>query len=87
MNISVVIGFLYMSLVPHVIQTFLKPQDLKKKYNAKWALVTGGSSGIGKALTEKLAAQVNPKKINLNHYNIVIGVKKLNLFSKNDLIN
>lgn len=24
-----------------------KPQDLKKKYNAKWALVTGASSGIG----------------------------------------
>jgi short-subunit dehydrogenase len=36
---------------------FFKPQDLKKKYGAQWALVTGASSGIGKALTEKLAAQ------------------------------
>jgi NADP-dependent 3-hydroxy acid dehydrogenase YdfG len=30
---------------------------LKKKYDAKWALVTGGSSGLGKALSEKLAQQ------------------------------
>lgn len=33
------------------------PQDLRKKYNAQWAVVTGASSGIGKALTEKLAGQ------------------------------
>lgn len=33
------------------------PQDLKRKYDAKWALVTGGSSGIGKSLCMKLAAQ------------------------------
>lgn len=26
---------------------FFKPQDLKKKYGAQWALVTGASSGIG----------------------------------------
>lgn len=30
---------------------------MKKKYDAKWALVTGGSSGLGKALSEKLAQQ------------------------------
>lgn len=33
------------------------PQDLKKKYNCQWALVTGASSGIGKAIAEKLAGQ------------------------------
>ena len=33
-------------------------QDLKKKYgNVEWALVTGGSSGIGKAIVERLCAQ------------------------------
>lgn len=33
------------------------PNNLKNKYKAEWALVTGASSGIGKCLTEKLAEQ------------------------------
>ena len=33
------------------------PVDLKKKYNAKWALVTGSGTGIGKALAETMALQ------------------------------
>jgi short-subunit dehydrogenase len=33
------------------------PQNLKHKYNAEWALVTGASSGIGKSLVHKLAQQ------------------------------
>lgn len=33
-----------------------RPQDLRKKYG-HWAVVTGASSGIGKALTKKLATQ------------------------------
>lgn len=32
-------------------------QDLKKKYNASWGLVTGGSSGIGFSIAQKLAHQ------------------------------
>ncbi|CEP15123.1 hypothetical protein [Parasitella parasitica] len=32
-------------------------QNLKQKYNAKWALVTGGSSGIGAAIVRKFAGQ------------------------------
>eukprot|EP01023_Acetabularia_acetabulum_P061606 TRINITY_DN7462_c0_g1_i12.p1 TRINITY_DN7462_c0_g1~~TRINITY_DN7462_c0_g1_i12.p1 ORF type:complete len:316 (+),score=49.22 TRINITY_DN7462_c0_g1_i12:33-950(+) len=36
---------------------FCPEQNLKKKYNAEWALVTGASTGIGKALTLKLASQ------------------------------
>jgi len=34
-----------------------KEQDLKRKYGAEWALVTGSSSGIGRALATRLAEQ------------------------------
>jgi len=44
-------------MLPILITSFLKPVDIAKKYNTKWALVTGASSGIGAALTEQLAQQ------------------------------
>ncbi len=44
-------------LVPVVLANVRGVQDLKKKYAAEWALVTGASSGIGKSLAEALAAQ------------------------------
>ena len=44
-------------ILPHIFRLFLRPQNLKKKYDASWALVTGGSSGIGSALVERLARQ------------------------------
>jgi len=45
-------------LVPILLaRYYFTDQDLKKKYNASWALVTGGSSGIGKSLVQKLAKQ------------------------------
>ena len=51
--LSPVMYFVLNSLAPLVLGT----QDLKKKYGAKWALVTGSSSGIGKELARKLLFQ------------------------------
>lgn len=45
----------YLAVV--LAQVLAGPQNLKKKYAADWALVTGGSSGIGLAIAEKLADQ------------------------------
>jgi len=43
--------------LPGFLHICLFPQNLKKKYNAEWAIVTGGSSGIGKSIVERLCQQ------------------------------
>jgi short-subunit dehydrogenase len=43
--------------LPGILHVCLFPQDLKKKYGAEWAIVTGGSSGIGKSIVERLCQQ------------------------------
>lgn len=44
-------------IIPIVLLNLLGDINLKKKYGAEWAIVTGASSGIGKAIVEKLASQ------------------------------
>ena len=45
-------------VVPQLLmQTLASPANanLRKRYNAKWAVVTGASSGIGRSISERLA--------------------------------
>lgn len=58
-------------LIPQLMCVALQPQDLRKKYSAKWAVVTGSSSGIGKAIAERLAQQ------GLNVVMVALGDKTL----------
>eukprot|EP00003_Mantamonas_plastica_P029899 TRINITY_DN719_c0_g1_i4.p1 TRINITY_DN719_c0_g1~~TRINITY_DN719_c0_g1_i4.p1 ORF type:complete len:229 (+),score=52.16 TRINITY_DN719_c0_g1_i4:24-689(+) len=44
-------------LVPIVLLNYMPEQNLKEKYNAEWAVVTGGSSGIGASIVQRLANQ------------------------------
>jgi NAD(P)-dependent dehydrogenase (short-subunit alcohol dehydrogenase family) len=45
-------------ILPLLLQCFThRPQNLRKRYSAEWAIVTGGSSGIGRSLCHKLASQ------------------------------
>jgi len=55
---------------------YFTDQDLKNKYDAKWALVTGGSSGIGKALVQRLA------KMKLNIVIVALDDELLSTFHK-----
>src|SRR3569623_1651268 len=44
-------------LLPQIHMALRPVPNLKDRYQAEWALVTGGGSGIGKALAFKLASQ------------------------------
>lgn len=65
-------------LIPQLFMAFRPVPDLKKKYDAQWALVTGGGSGIGKALCFKLASQgLNVVVVSLDDDFLKTTVKEL----------
>lgn len=52
------LGLIFLPYILHrAVLSLFGDQDLKKKYSAQWALVTGASSGIGKSMARKLASQ------------------------------
>jgi short-subunit dehydrogenase len=62
MNGSVVLAAIVFAVfgsywIPKLVVSLMPTQDLKRKYDAQWALVTVSSSGIGKSLASRLASQ------------------------------
>ena len=54
------------------------PVDLKKKYDAKWAMVTGAATGIGRSLAESMALQgLNVVLVSLPDKHLVTAEKEL----------
>jgi hypothetical protein len=58
LSLCVVVLSLFLYLAPTFYMAYVAPrQNLKRKYGAEWALVTGASSGIGLCMVKRLAAQ------------------------------
>lgn len=44
-------------VIPFAVGLLARKRDLRKLYGAEWAIVTGASSGIGRAITRRLVSQ------------------------------
>ena len=51
--------YIALNLGSNIYMKVMGPVDLRKKYKAEWALVTGAGSGIGKAIAFDLARFVS----------------------------
>jgi short-subunit dehydrogenase len=65
--------------LPQLYMAFVRSvPNLKKRYDANWALVTGGGTGIGKSLAFKLASQgLNVVIVSLDDEHLVETIKQL----------
>lgn len=72
----VTIFFISLKLIISILPFLFKEQNLKSKYGNGYAIITGGTDGIGLKITKKLISQ------GLNVY--VIGLKT-DLITQNDL--
>jgi short-subunit dehydrogenase len=64
--------------ISNLLMSLLGPVDMKKKYNAKWALVTGAGTGIGKSLAETMALQgLNVVLVSLPDVHLINTTKEL----------
>lgn len=65
-------------IIPQLYMSIRPVPDLKKRYSATWALVTGGGTGIGRSLCYKLASQgLNVVVVSLDDHSLTETLEHL----------